>query len=142
MRVTRRLLVTAVVAACVSGPAASQQGPGCDDHTLSTQGISLYYQTCGQGPSVLLLHGFQQTGTVAWGRFIPTLAAKYRLIIPDLRGHGRSTNPSGEFTHCQSSKDMLALLDSLGLQQVEAMGIISGAMTLLHIASVDTQKRP
>ena len=133
--VAKKLLVTAVLVACGSGATASQQTPGCEDHTLSTGGISLYYQTCGQGPSVLLLHGFQQTGTLAWGRFIPALAAKYRLIVPDLRGHGRSTNPSGEFTHRQSAVDMFALLDSLGLQQVEAMGISSGAMTLLHMAT-------
>jgi pimeloyl-ACP methyl ester carboxylesterase len=134
--ITKQLLMIAVLVAHVSAPAASLQTTSdCSGHTLATQGISLYYKTCGQGPPLLLLHRFFGTGNFSWGRFIPTLAAKYRLIVPDLRGHGRSTNPSGEFTHRQSASDMFALLDSLGLQQVKAMGISSGGMTLLHMAT-------
>jgi predicted alpha/beta-fold hydrolase len=133
---TKQLVMLGVIVAYVSTPAAARQTTSdCSDHTLATQGISLYYKTCGQGPPLLLLHRFFGTGTLSWGRFIPTLAAQYRLIVPDLRGHGRSTNPSGEFTHRQSATDMFALLDSLGLQQVKAMGISSGGMTLLHITT-------
>lgn len=133
---SKQLLMIAAFVACVSTPAASLQTTNhCSDHTLATQGISLYYKTCGQGPPLLLLHKFFATGTLSWDRFIPTLAAQYRLVVPDLRGHGRSTNPSGEFTHRQSASDMFALLDSLGLQQVKAMGISSGGMTLLHMAT-------
>jgi pimeloyl-ACP methyl ester carboxylesterase len=133
---TKQLVMIAVIVVYVSTPAASLQTRGdCSDHTLATQGISLYYKTCGQGPPLLLLHRFFGTGTLSWGQFIPTLVAHYRLIVPDLRGHGRSTNPSGEFTHRQSASDMFALLESLGLQQVKAMGISSGGMTLLHMAT-------
>ncbi len=133
---TKQLVMIAVIVAYVSTSAASVQTTSdCSDHTLTTQGISLYYKTCGQGPPLLLLHRFFGTGTFSWGRFIPTLAAKYSLIVPDQRGHGRSTNPSGEFTHRQSATDMFALLDSLGLQQVKALGMSSGAMTLLHMAT-------
>jgi pimeloyl-ACP methyl ester carboxylesterase len=133
---TKQLVMIAVIVVYVSTPAASLQTTSdCSDHTLATQGMSLYYKTCGQGPPLLLLHRFFATGTLSWGRFIPTLAAHYRLIVPDLRGHGRSTNPSGEFTHRQSASDMFALLDSLGLQQAKAMGISSGGMTLLHMAT-------
>jgi pimeloyl-ACP methyl ester carboxylesterase len=133
---TKQLVMLGVIVAYVSTPAAARQtNRDCSDHTLATQGISLYYKTCGQGPPLLLLHRFFATGTLSWGRFIPTLAAHYRLIVPDLRGHGRSTNPSGEFTHRQSASDMFALLDSLGLQQVKAMGVSSGGMTLLHMAT-------
>jgi pimeloyl-ACP methyl ester carboxylesterase len=133
---TKQLAMLGVIVAYVSTPAAARQtNNDCSDHTLATQGIFLYYKTCGQGPPLLLLHRFFGTGTLSWGRFIPTLAAHYHLIVPDLRGHGRSTNLSGEFTHRQSATDMFALLDSLGLQQVRAMGISSGGMTLLHMAT-------
>ena len=91
---TKQLVMLGVIVAYVSTPAAARQtNRDCSDHTLATQGISLYYKTCGQGPPLLLLHRFFATGTLSWGRFIPTLAAHYRLIVPDLRGHGRSTNP-------------------------------------------------
>ena len=66
------------------------------------------------------------------------LAEHYQLIIPDLRGHGRSTNPSGAFTHRQSALDVYALLDQLGVKRFKAMGISTGGMTLLHMA---TQQR-
>ena len=134
--ITKTLVMIAAIVAYVSTPAAARQTTSdCSDHTLATQGVSLYYKTCGQGPPLLLLHRFFGTGTLSWGRFIPQLAAHYSLIVPDLRGHGRSTNPSGKFTHRQSASDMFALLDSLGLQQVRAMGISSGGMTLLHMAT-------
>ena len=66
------------------------------------------------------------------------LAETYQLIIPDLRGHGRSTNPSGTFTHRQSALDVYAMLDQLGVKRFKAMGISTGGMTLLHMA---TQQR-
>jgi pimeloyl-ACP methyl ester carboxylesterase len=59
----------------------------------------------------------------------------YQVIVPDLRGHGRSTNPAAAFTHRQAAADVLALLDRLGLQRVKAMGISTGGMTLLHMAT-------
>lgn len=59
----------------------------------------------------------------------------YQVVIPDLRGHGRSTNPSGEFTFWQCSLDVLALLDHLGVKQFKAIGVSLGAKTLLHTAT-------
>ena len=52
-----------------------------------------------------------------------------------MRGHGRSTNPSGEFTHRQSAKDVYALLDQLQIGRFAAMGISAGGATLLHMAT-------
>lgn len=63
------------------------------------------------------------------------LAEHYRVIMPDLRGHGWSTNPANTFTMRQSGEDILALLDHLGLASVRAMGISAGGMTLLHAAT-------
>jgi pimeloyl-ACP methyl ester carboxylesterase len=60
--------------------------------------------------------------------------------MPDLRGHGGSTNPSGTFTHRQAALDMFALLDQLGIRGFKAMGISSGGMTLLHMATQQPQR--
>jgi pimeloyl-ACP methyl ester carboxylesterase len=65
-------------------------------------------------------------------------AQHYQVIVPDLRGHGRSTNPSGVFSHRQSALDVFAMLDQLGVTRFKAMGISTGGMTLLHMA---TQQR-
>jgi len=52
---------------------ALQAAPRCEDQSLATQGIALFYQTCGQGAPLLLLHGFQSTGANAWSQAIPSL---------------------------------------------------------------------
>lgn len=107
--------------------------------TAQVNGIEMYYEIQGEGDSLLLLHGFNGSHHV-WNEFVPELARQYKVITPDLRGHGRSTNPSKEFTHRQSAKDVLALLDKLGLKKVRAMGISTGGMTLLHLATQDRDR--
>ena len=61
--------------------------------------------------------------------------AGFRLIVPDLRGHGRSTNPARTFTFRQVARDVYALLDHLGIRSVKAIGLSAGAKTLLHMAT-------
>src|SRR5205814_2766849 len=70
-----------------------------------------------------------------WSRVFPTEPPGYQLIVPDLRGHGRSTNPSREFTFAQFARDAFALLDHLEVQRVKAIGVSAGAKTLLHMAT-------
>jgi pimeloyl-ACP methyl ester carboxylesterase len=53
----------------------------------------------------------------------------------DLRGHGYSTNPENKFTHREAASDVFLLLEKLGVGQFSAMGISSGGMTLLHMAT-------
>jgi pimeloyl-ACP methyl ester carboxylesterase len=106
--------------------------------TAAINGMEMYYEICGQGEPLLLLHGF--TGSsFDWQPFINPLAEQYRLVMPDLRGHGRSTNPSMAFTHRQSALDALALLDHLRIERCRAIGVSAGGNTLLHMA---TQQPP
>jgi pimeloyl-ACP methyl ester carboxylesterase len=102
--------------------------------------MEMYYEVLGQGDPLVLLHGFSGTGN-AW-RFPlrQALSKKYLLIIPDLRGHGHSTNPSGEFTHRQASLDICALLDDLQIEKCKAMGFSTGGMTLLHMATQQPER--
>lgn len=102
--------------------------------TVQVNEFELYYESAGQGQPLLLLHGFTQVGA-EWDPIKDELASQFRLIIPDLRGHGSSTNPSGQFTHRQSALDMFALLDHLELERVQAIGFSAGGMTLLHMAT-------
>jgi pimeloyl-ACP methyl ester carboxylesterase len=95
------------------------------------------YREAGAGDPLVLLHGFGSCGPESWDAFAGELAEHYRLIIPDLRGHGASTNPGGTFTHRQSARDVLALLDHLGVGRFRAIGISTGGMTLLHAATHD-----
>jgi pimeloyl-ACP methyl ester carboxylesterase len=94
----------------------------------------IHYELQGAGPPLLLLHGFTGCGG-DWQYVFPEPLSGYQSIRPDLRGHGRSTNRSGPFTHRQSAQDMLALLDALGLNDVTAIGVSAGAKTLLHLST-------
>jgi pimeloyl-ACP methyl ester carboxylesterase len=100
----------------------------------SVNGIEMYYELHGEGTPLVLLHGFTGSGQ-AWQPFITDFAQEYQLIIPDLRGHGRSTNPTNQFTHRQAALDIFALLDQLEIDSFAAMGISSGGMTLIHMAT-------
>ena len=105
------------------------------DHVAHLNGIDLHYEIHGQGEPLLLLHGF--TGCAGdWahaGR--DDLAARHRLIVPDARGHGRSTNDEPEITHRRCADDALALLDHLGIERCKAIGMSLGGNTLLHAAT-------
>jgi len=98
-------------------------------------GIEMYYEVRGEGHPLILLHGF--TGAGSDWRYVfdlDHLAKSYRLIIPDMRGHGGSTNPSNEFTHRQSALDMFALLDHLKIDKFKAIGLSGGGNTFLQMA--------
>lgn len=96
--------------------------------------IEMYYELRGEGQPLLLLHGGGGVGA-NWELIFKEPPNGYRLIIPDLRGHGRSTNPSTTFTFKQVAFDIFALLDRLGIDRFKAIGLSLGAKTLLHVAT-------
>jgi len=89
----------------------------------------------GEGEPLVLLHGLTGTGD-DWRHVfdLDALARSHRVIRPDAREHGRSTNPSGTFTFGQCARDVVALLDVLGVDRARAIGVSLGAKTLLHVA--------
>ena len=103
-------------------------------HVVQVNDIEMYYEECGVGKPLVLLHGF---GGCAqnWHPFVAELSERHRLIVVDLRGHGHSTNPEDKFTHRQAASDVFLLLEKLGVDRFSAMGMSSGGMTLLHMAT-------
>lgn len=103
-------------------------------HTVQLNNIEMYYEEYGVGKPLVLLHGF---GGCAqnWYPFTAQLSERHRLIVVDLRGHGYSTNPENKFSHREAASDVFLLLDKLGVDQFSAMGMSSGGMTLLHMAT-------
>jgi pimeloyl-ACP methyl ester carboxylesterase len=103
-------------------------------HTVQINNIEMYYEEYGAGKPLVLLHGFG--GCVQnWYPFTAKLSERHRVIVVDLRGHGHSTNPENKFTHRQAASDVFLLLEKLGVGRFSAMGISSGGMTLLHMAT-------
>ena len=101
---------------------------------VETNGIELAFKAHGTGEPLVLLHGFTGIGD-NWRHVFPNPIAGHRVIVPDLRGHGRSTNPAGVFTFRQSALDIFGLLDHLGIERFKAIGLSAGAKTLLHMAT-------
>jgi len=102
--------------------------------SVKISNIEMHYEEYGVGKPIVLLHGF---GGCAqnWHPFTAKLSERHRLIIVDLRGHGYSTNPDNKFTHRDAAGDVFLLLEKLGIDHFSAMGMSSGGMTLLHMAT-------
>lgn len=94
----------------------------------------MYYENRGEGEPLVLLHGGGGIGA-NWELIFREPPQGYRLIVPDLRGHGRSTNPSPDLTFRQVALDVFGLLDHLGIERFKAIGLSLGAKTLLHVAT-------
>ena len=99
--------------------------------------LEMYFDDRGSGEPLLLLHGGMGIGS-DWRHVFPVDPDGYRVIVPDLRGHGRTQNPSRAFTFRQCALDVLALLDHLRIPRVKAIGMSMGAKTLLHVATMRT----
>src|SRR4029079_9476685 len=80
-------------------------------------GLTLYYEEQGQpeAPPLLLLHPFLATNAY-WSPHLAAFGARYRLIVPDLRGHGWTDCPGGlaSMNHHQFARDIIALCEHLG----------------------------
>lgn len=103
-------------------------------HSVQIGSIEMYFEEYGVGKPLLLLHGFGGCSQ-NWYPFIAELSEHYRLIVVDLRGHGHSTNPENKFTHREAAGDVFLLLEKLGVDHFSAMGMSTGGMILLHMAT-------
>lgn len=125
-----------IVAWVLCCPLASgdDDAPSPKGEFAQVNGMEMYYEIHGEGEPLVLLHGFFGSGQF-WKPLLPALAEEFQVILPDLRNHGRTTNPSKTFTHRQAAKDVYALLDRLKIREFRAMGFSTGGMTLLHMAT-------
>ena len=118
----------------MTSPLQAQEGP--EVRVYSINGFEMYVEISGHGEPLLLVHGWSGNADY-FEPLLEELSAHFRLIIPELRGHGRSTNPSGSLTTRQAAADVMAVLDSLGIDHVRALGASAGALTLMHMALED-----
>ena len=94
---------------------------GVTHRYVDVPGVRLHVAEAGEGPPVLCLHGWPQHWW-AWRKVIPALAGERRVICPDLRGFGWSEAPAGRYEISELAADVVALLDELGLDQVDLIG--------------------
>jgi pimeloyl-ACP methyl ester carboxylesterase len=105
-------------------------------------GTKIYYEDTGSGEPLLLLHNFFNTAD-CWEPYIETYSNQYRTIAVDMMGHGRSDiykKDDFDFRHGDYAKMILALLDSLKLDKVNAIGASSGGTTLIYLNTMQPDR--
>lgn len=118
--------------------------PGWTHREDDVGGVRLHWREAGpeDGPAVLLLHGFPETGR-AWRRQVPALAdAGFRVVVPDQRGYGRSAKPRGaaEYRIERLVGDVLALADHVGAERFHLAGHDWGGMVAWHAAMLHPER--
>ena len=98
--------------------------------------VDLHYELIGpkEAEPLLLIHGATAAFRVGWRHQIPAFSKHYRIIGPDLRGHGQSNNPADRLDLRQMADDMAELLTHLGYETAHVCGHSGGASTALFMA--------
>ena len=117
-------------------------------HKFNSDGVEIAYQTAGDGPPILLIHGFASNARVNWWDtgWVKTLTDAGRSVITfDHRGHGASQKlyDSALYPAAEMAEDARRLLDHLGIGQADVMGYSMGARVsaFLTIAHPDRVRR-
>jgi pimeloyl-ACP methyl ester carboxylesterase len=101
-------------------------------------GVGIHYEVTGEGRPVLLLHGFPDTGRL-WRGQVPALAdAGFRVIVPDMRGYGRSDKPAAVEAYAMHALvgDALAVMEDAGIEQAHVVGHDWGAAVAWGLAGL------
>ena len=98
-------------------------------------GVNLNYEVTGQGKAIVCVHGY--TGSSQdWANQLPILSPKYKVVTPDLRGHGKSAAPSREEAYSMQilADDVFGLLKRLNVEQCCLVGHSLGGFVALQFA--------
>src|SRR5580692_8694774 len=102
-------------------PAATNMQPFPADFEIKdidTNGTTLSVRVGGQGPAVVLIHGYGETGDM-WAPLATEIDREHTVIVPDLRGMGLSARPAGGYDKKTQGQDIAGLLDALGIERTD-----------------------
>jgi pimeloyl-ACP methyl ester carboxylesterase len=105
--------------------------PGITERRIGTNGIELNIAESGEGPLVLLLHGFPESWYSWRHQFKPLADAGYHVVAPDMRGYGKSDKPSAieAYNQVEVVNDIIGLVPALGYENAVVIGHDWGAPT-------------
>ncbi|MGW7337421.1 alpha/beta fold hydrolase [Streptomyces sp. NPDC054808] len=110
----------------IASPHLSDLQPrGVELRRVAVNGVELNVALLGEGPAVLLLHGFPHTWQL-WTAVMGPLAERHRVIAPDMRGAGASTRAAGGYDAGTLASDAEALLEALDVRSAAVVGIDAG----------------
>ena len=121
------LMLALLLQACPGAAGSEWSIAGAKSHYADFEGQKLHYLTLGSGPQTLvLIHGWSGDSGL-WHMCAPALAPKYRLILPDLPGHGKSAAPKIEYTPQLFARGLKAVLDHARVEHPVLVGHSMGA---------------
>src|SRR6267142_6543093 len=133
-----RVLVSVLGALTLAWPAAAQVTPFPGDfrtqEITTDDGATIYLRSGGQGPAVVLLHGFGDTGDM-WAPLAADLVRDHTVVVPDLRGMGLSSHPPAGYDKRTQAADVRAVLTHLGLDRAVVVGHDLGTMVAYAYAA-------
>jgi pimeloyl-ACP methyl ester carboxylesterase len=112
---------------------------GVDHEFVDAGGLRTHVAVAGDGPAVLMMHGWPQHWYL-WRDVIPLVAPHARVICPDFRGFGWSDVPDSGYEKDQLRRDILALLDELGMEKVSIAGHDWGGLVGFLLALENTER--
>jgi pimeloyl-ACP methyl ester carboxylesterase len=116
-----RSLVIVLGLLSLAAPASARVTPfptGFKTQSIETNGTKLYVRVGGQGPAVVLLHGFADTGDM-WAQAAIKLMKDHTVIVPDLRGMGLSAHPDSGYTKKSQAADIAGVMDALKIDKAD-----------------------
>jgi len=125
-----RIVIGALGVLATVLPAAARVEPfaaSFSTREIQTDGAVIHVRTGGHGPTVVLLHGFGDTGDM-WAPLANQLASDHTVVIPDLRGMGLSSHPAGGYDKTTRAGDIRMVLTKLGLDRAAVVGHDIGTM--------------
>jgi 2-hydroxy-6-oxonona-2,4-dienedioate hydrolase len=132
------VLLPALALAQATAPAPDGSVGGQKAQFITVDGSRTRYYEAGKGPDVvLLIHGARPSGTSSantWTPIIAGLAARYRVLAPDRRGHGMSENPSGVYTATGEQEHLYAFLKAKNVTRLHVIGQSTGAWHAARLA--------
>jgi pimeloyl-ACP methyl ester carboxylesterase len=115
-------------------PAQAPAEKGISSQTAEVDGVSLHFLKAGQGPAVILLHGYTETSRM-WRPLIPKLATTFTVIAPDLPGIGDSSIPADRLDMKNAAIRIHALAKKLGIEKARVVGHDIGLMVAYAYAA-------
>ncbi|WP_370402680.1 alpha/beta fold hydrolase [Sulfitobacter sp. JB4-11] len=101
---------------------------------VELNGTVIHYQQLGEGPDIVLVHGLYANVAIWWQRIALRLARRYRVTALDLRGHGYSGMPESGYRAADLARDVLDLMDHLGVEKPHLLGHSFGGAIVLACA--------
>ncbi len=97
-------------------------------------GIKMYYEICGEGKPLVLIHGGGSFIQTSFGNLIPYLVNHRQIIAMDLQAHGRTGDRDADLSFKQDADDIAMLLKNLGIKKADFLGFSNGGQTVIELA--------